>query len=196
MSTSYSPFSYICLQPGEIRLLCSSFEDDKVVWSLKTAQLHDEELSTDLQYYALSYTWGDQSHTYRFICDGSELRIHNNINDALLFLAHRCSEAKLPIWIDAICINQTDNTEKLTQIPLMHQIYCKACHVWVWLGCAMEHTETAIGLLPVISRAGRKLYIGADLFFPTPESTALPEISSPIWPAIYQILDNKWFCRL
>lgn len=42
--------------------------------------------------------------------------------------------ARLFIWIDAICIDQSDSTEKATQVPLMSEIYRQALQVNVWLG--------------------------------------------------------------
>ncbi|KAJ4172025.1 hypothetical protein NW754_007623 [Fusarium falciforme] len=41
---------------------------------------------------------------------------------------------QLPIWADAICINQDDNEEKAKQIPNMHEIYSTAEEVLLWLG--------------------------------------------------------------
>jgi hypothetical protein len=38
------------------------------------------------------------------------------------------------IWIDAICIDQGDEDEKMQQIPLMGDVYSKAATVYVWLG--------------------------------------------------------------
>jgi len=40
----------------------------------------------------------------------------------------------LPIWIDALCINQTNPSEREHQVLLMHKIYSRAKHVLVWLG--------------------------------------------------------------
>ena len=38
------------------------------------------------------------------------------------------------LWIDAICINQTEHTEKGHQVQMMGDIYQKAQFVFVWLG--------------------------------------------------------------
>jgi hypothetical protein len=42
------------------------------------------------------------------------------------------------IWIDALCINQSDNVEKAIQVPLMGSIYTNARQVIVWLGLEEE----------------------------------------------------------
>jgi len=94
---------------------------------------------------------GDQNHTFPLLCNGQELRIHQNLKNALPYLAQR--QSTLPIWIDAVCINQSDSEEKFTQIRMMHRIYGQATQVWVWLGRRLEHSADAIALLPKIATA-------------------------------------------
>ena len=48
-------------------------------------------------------------------------------------LCHHPS-ALINLWVDAICINQDDDHEKSTQIPLMSDIYQSAMRVLIWLG--------------------------------------------------------------
>lgn len=45
----------------------------------------------------------------------------------------------ISMWIDAICINQTDLDEKGYQVELMGDIYSKASHVLIWLGNLGPH---------------------------------------------------------
>ncbi|KAK4444771.1 heterokaryon incompatibility protein-domain-containing protein [Podospora aff. communis PSN243] len=42
----------------------------------------------------------------------------------------------LPIWIDALCINQANDSERQHQVLLMHEIYSRAEHVIVWLSAS------------------------------------------------------------
>jgi hypothetical protein len=44
------------------------------------------------------------------------------------------SSLSLPLWVDAICVNQDNNDEKTSQILLMGDIFAMAQHVIVWLG--------------------------------------------------------------
>lgn len=193
MSTHIAPFTYIRLGKGEIRLLFSTFEAGEVVYNLETVQLQDH--TSVLAHDALSYTWGDLSHTFPIICSGRTLQIHKNLHEALPFLARRASPR--PIWIDAICINQSDEVEKNDQVRTMHQIYRVATEVWVWLGCGMEHTAEMISLLPQFIRVSKECagLDGGELN-DTPESQGLPPLSSPVWDAFYSLLHHKWFCRL
>ncbi|KAH8731850.1 heterokaryon incompatibility, partial [Phaeosphaeriaceae sp. PMI808] len=38
------------------------------------------------------------------------------------------------LWTDAVCINQNDNNEKVSQIPLMRCVCEQAEQVYIWLG--------------------------------------------------------------
>ena len=38
------------------------------------------------------------------------------------------------IWIDALCINQNDDSEKVEQLKLMGNIYRFAGNIIMWLG--------------------------------------------------------------
>ena len=50
-------------------------------------------------------------------------------------------------WIDAICINQDDTTERAHQVRLMAGIYRTAFDVLVWLGPAYENSDIAMAEL-------------------------------------------------
>jgi hypothetical protein len=41
----------------------------------------------------------------------------------------------LTLWVDAVCINQSDLPEKSQQVAVMGQIYRKCAQVQIWLGC-------------------------------------------------------------
>ncbi|KAI0101515.1 hypothetical protein GGR51DRAFT_331203 [Nemania sp. FL0031] len=46
-------------------------------------------------------------------------------------------------WIDAICINQNDTTERNHQVNMMERIYSTAAFVLVWLGEADKYSDLA-----------------------------------------------------
>ena len=45
------------------------------------------------------------------------------------------------IWIDSICIDQTNEAEKAEQVQFMKSIYTKAIHVIVWLGLPDDKSD-------------------------------------------------------
>jgi hypothetical protein len=112
------------------------------------------------QYTALSYTWqapvssenneiaNDQDSDVIEI-DGSHLLIKPNLNNALQYL-HEHGEHQL--WIDAICIDQTNNQERGHQVELMRRVYTEANKVTVWLGARTHDSDLAMDHLSELAR--------------------------------------------
>lgn len=77
-------------------------------------------------YEALSYTWadeaGDEERSCEFSCDGGFgiIRITKNCEAAIRRL--RLSDEKRWMWIDAICIDQSSETERSSQVRMMSKI--------------------------------------------------------------------------
>ena len=85
------------------------------------------------------------------ICDGAELRIHRNLRDALLRLRDICN--LVPIWADAICINQNDDSEKFFQIRQMPEIYTAAVKLFAWVGEGVKGNTGVKALLSQINQS-------------------------------------------
>ncbi|KAK5628556.1 hypothetical protein RRF57_004271 [Xylaria bambusicola] len=85
-------------------------------------------------YEALSYMWGDCENDQKTIfVNGKKFSVGRNLWDALDYLRSE-REKGVPIWIDALCINQNDTPERSRQLRIMRHIYSRACTVVVWLG--------------------------------------------------------------
>jgi hypothetical protein len=93
------------------------------------------------QYEAISYVWGDEINPASIKCHdfGYSLPITQNLAAALF--RFRLADQQRMIWVDAICINQEDITERGHQVRLMGKVYGKASGVLVWLGEEDENTE-------------------------------------------------------
>jgi hypothetical protein len=102
-------------------------------------------LDRNSKFEALSYTWGNVNPPCQIICSGTSMPITKNCHDALTSLLHNSMISK--IWVDAICINQSDNNEKSQQIPLMSEIYGRASTVYIWLGNSTEDSDYAFDWL-------------------------------------------------
>ncbi|KAH8707140.1 heterokaryon incompatibility, partial [Phaeosphaeriaceae sp. PMI808] len=86
-------------------------------------------------YEAMSYTWGIPNFTHHITCDGTtELSITLNV-DIMLRHLRKTSKPRY-LWVDAICLNQSDENEKAIQIGMMGHIYKEARKVNIWLGDA------------------------------------------------------------
>jgi hypothetical protein len=83
------------------------------------------------KFVALSYCWGVEPASHKININGHQLRVRPNLHS---FLKHTAkSLRRADIWIDALCIDQQNKSEKSRQIPLMGEIYGKASKVVVWL---------------------------------------------------------------
>jgi hypothetical protein len=107
-----------------------------------TCSIHQEDASFT-SYDALSYTWGSRKSNRKILCNGLPFPVTDNLFDALSALRRtRCHHQCL--WIDAICINQDDDSEKSYQVQSMFSIYQNATSVIAWLGLAEEKVQDAI----------------------------------------------------
>lgn len=126
-----SEIRVLALHPGEW--------DDPIVCTLKHLSLEDE-----LEYHTVSYVWGDPAPVYEIMLDNASYPVAANLYQVL----HRLrdynrwhprdgdDEASEPlyIWIDALCINQTDRIERAVQVQKMTEIYTKATKLFAYVG--------------------------------------------------------------
>ena len=92
-------------------------------------------------YEALSYVWGETVDLEPILCDGMRMEVTANLAEALRYL--RVQNAAMPLWVDAVCINQHDQAEKAQQVTRMGDIYSRATNVIAWLGPEDEWTPLA-----------------------------------------------------
>ncbi|KAF1846094.1 HET-domain-containing protein, partial [Cucurbitaria berberidis CBS 394.84] len=121
-------YSQLFNDPPSIRVvrLRAGNVGDKIQCDLMSGPL------TSMDFEALSYVWGVTLVPYSIQVDGRPFYITYNLYSALTELRHPKYERL--IWIDAVCINQNDNSEKGFQVRMMREIYAKASRVIVWLG--------------------------------------------------------------
>jgi hypothetical protein len=114
--------SYVCLK---------SFSPEK--WKPRLKQLiHLSKNDKPHSYEALSYVWGSPSMSDSLRCDGKSINITLNLRDALRRL--RLADRHRALWVDQICINQSDTDERSSQVALMDRIYKMTKQVVAWLG--------------------------------------------------------------
>lgn len=107
--------------------------------AIRLESFHLDKLPT---FEALSYTWGkairdedesganyDLGTIHPVKCGGGLFSVTENLFDALIQL----SPAGY-LWVDALCIDQTNFGERSSQILLMGEIYSAAERVIAWLG--------------------------------------------------------------
>jgi len=129
-------------EPEEFRLV--------VVLPRRAHKLECEIIHSSLitcpKYVAISYAWGDgfdkKSITLE---DDYDFIVHASLHDALI--AVRRFDRSVLVWIDGLCIDQGNVTERASQVQLMDQIYAQAISVAIWLGPEMDDSKRAIRLL-------------------------------------------------
>lgn len=145
-------YRYAPLGPQELRLLRAVHEPKSR--DLRFDLIHNSRGAAP-RYTAVSYTWGDQEPTNTIRLEGKLFYVRPNLWSCLYYLSQAQRGSKLgwdSIWVDAICINQQDDSEKSHQVSLMQQTYAKAQSVSVWLGLEPYPTEHAIPGFPSLEQ--------------------------------------------
>ncbi|KAL5321352.1 hypothetical protein ACEPPN_009308 [Leptodophora sp. 'Broadleaf-Isolate-01'] len=178
-------FRIATLQPGGFK--------DQIKISLHQVRFKDKP-----EYEALSYVWGKPKVTESISLNGQPFNITTNLFLALRRLRHE--DKRRLLWIDAICIDQSNTQERQQQVSRMKEIYSCASKVTVWMG---EDDTLAICACKLV---------GLILHLPQnhPELAADPEnanqrareiVLSHPWYQLYgkpaqKFLANDWFRRV
>ncbi|KAI8653524.1 HET domain-containing protein [Fusarium keratoplasticum] len=151
--TSNSQTRVLVLQPAQDK-------SEVLVGSLKVCDLQRSSGSIipSSPFEALSYVWGPPSSTHTLTLGTASLPITANCDGALRELRWTSKERHL--WIDSICIDQTDGgiRERNIQVAMMGDIYEAASDVLVWLGPSDEKTTALL-------RHFKRLYLIRDDFW-------------------------------
>lgn len=135
----YQPLS----NPESIRILtvfeCDNDDDDIECHLAETrlADLNDESQG----FTALSYAWGDLKYTHEIWLGDQRLLISANLDAALRHLRRR--DVPIRLWVDAVCINQRDITERNHQVQQMGNIFSAASETIIWLGESGGNTSVS-----------------------------------------------------
>ncbi|KAL0929863.1 heterokaryon incompatibility protein [Colletotrichum truncatum] len=152
-----------------------------------------DDLTVPVTYTALSYTWGPPVFEGYFECDGHGMAITKSLESALRHF--RDKDHSVVMWIDQICIDQSNMQEKLKQIPLMPRIYRHAVNTVIWLGDSNERSAIAFRLLEEIYE--RLQFTREDNVEPQDlERYCLPKADSSDWEALWDLLSRQWFTRV
>jgi hypothetical protein len=120
-------YQYRPLDDNQIRVLTANDA------SHNSSSFHHVTLDEHQTYNAVSYAWGPSTlGPLPFITiDGCIVEAGANAFEALSSATRL--QSGVPVWIDAICINQQDPYEKAKQIPLMGKVYSQASSVLIVL---------------------------------------------------------------
>lgn len=134
-----SVFKYEPLQkePNQIRLLHvlpGDFEDPI------QCELRKSKLVPIPKYETISYVWGDPEDRLTININGFEFSVPASSARAIRRV--RLPDCTRVIWIDAICIDQSNLKERGRQVAMMGRIYAEGVQNLIYLG--EEDFESAI----------------------------------------------------
>jgi hypothetical protein len=127
--TTIGGFTYSPLDTdfNEIRILTLLSGDTEMV----QCTLEHASLINPPEFIALSYCWGDPSITTAVEINGVLVQVTTNLESAL---KHLRAKGYTRLWVDAVCINQQDKSERNQQLLWMGSIYRRAHEVAAWTG--------------------------------------------------------------
>ncbi|MCJ1235021.1 hypothetical protein MMC14_002985 [Varicellaria rhodocarpa] len=187
----YTPLDATNNEIGLIQVLPAIDESLPTQCSLAHASL--DSLTT---YHTLSYAWiEDTSTSLNKIPEKGKVTIA--VNKAFLSIGRNLaaalearrmtSDREIPLWVDAMCINQQDLEERNRQVLRMRSIYKKAARVDVWLGPEADGSRSAFDFIHTICKSA------VDLDW-VKWSISSRRYSAE-WKALYHLFQRSWWKR-
>jgi Heterokaryon incompatibility protein (HET) len=142
------PFTAPALEQGkaQIRLLrllpCEDAEPDVIRCSLYVVNLDDKP-----SYAALSYTWQPVNPQHDILINQQLFPVDDNLWQFLSTTTQALQEGNMSIWVDQVCIDQHNMSERNNQVSLMGRVYSQAYPTLVWLGPEAENSNAAMSFL-------------------------------------------------
>ena len=121
---------YRPLSSNEFRLLSIA---PGTRWTPINATITTTSFADAPLYNALSYAWGSESYNSEFSLNSRQMLIRHNLWMFLQRIRAAESETKT-LWVDALCISQSDPEEKRKQVSMLGTIFSQAHTVFAWLG--------------------------------------------------------------
>jgi hypothetical protein len=180
---------------GKLHIACIDFAYPKEGnWQRNTNHAVSLETGGPLWFTALSYVWGPGVFEIKFhLGDDQAILITKTLSMALQHV--RAKDRSVWLWIDQICINQKDTSEKEHQIPLMGMIYSHSTNCMIWLG--EEGDDNAALAFDTLRTVHDRLQLSDEKISVADfERLALPQPDNIAWWEVKQLFRRPWFTRL
>jgi hypothetical protein len=196
VATAHMTFRYDPLKNPEDDIRIVVLEPGTAIEPISCKDFH-AALSTEPDHHALSYAWGSSELSHSITILGCTYHVTKNLHDALRHI--RNTQTAPFLWIDAICINQSDIPERNSQVLRMRDIYRSADGVIVWLGLAADDSDLAIDWIAEVAQRFPPFDGGngcSSCSFTTPEGeTYVKSIQGStnirIWRALLSLLVTR-----
>lgn len=161
-------------------------------------------LSSEPRYIAISYCWGEKMGRIPIECGGAIVRVTPNLKSFFNEIDPDFHDDELNLfWVDAICINQRDITERNSQVGMMRDIYHSAVSVMVWLGPANSESDMGVDMVQALLQAKKH----QDELGDTPglliamsqeyrKRIGLPSWTSEVYEFYASLFQRPWFQRI
>lgn len=188
VKASQIPFIYEPLTgPADIRLLVlTSGEPNDMIECVLLTPMSLDSLDTPQEfeglnvllrrYTTLSYVWGDPSYGDVISVNGNPFWVTSNLHSALQRI-RAIGHKYFLLWVDAICIDQNNPSERKAQVQIMCRIYRQANSMIADTGEESEGADLLVPLLEKIVQAGESCDVAAKSLEMSP-SNALVEQQS------------------
>ncbi|KAK4201183.1 putative heterokaryon incompatibility protein [Triangularia verruculosa] len=131
--------------------------------------------------------------------------VTRNLDTALRHL--RLPDLTMPIWVDAICIDQQNTTERSQQVAVMCEIYRRAGETFVWIGPAEDNSDMAMDWVDLVGHGVEVDWnteaMGTPEYITIPEYQHVADASMPwefTWPGaplqLCYLANREYFTRL
>ncbi|WYZ40013.1 hypothetical protein EsH8_IV_000354 [Colletotrichum jinshuiense] len=177
---------------GEIRVIVvvPAENDDAPI----VAHLAHCPLVCEVVYHALSYVWGDPDPAVEIVVNGQKMRVRKNLEQALRTI--RQSERAIAIWVDAVCIDQSNIVERNRQISRMFDIYDRATQVVCYVGEHNDDTNLALGFVPYLDTLGIMMNDKGHYDIGKEGDKIGPEKYPRLCAALYKFMCRPYFRRI
>lgn len=138
MSKTMQSYQYLPLnaESEDIRLLTLQRSqdigfDDPVHCSISHVSLRE---IGEPRYETISYVWGSARETASIFLNGRELTVPKSAEQALRCMRLHDTGRERELWIDAVCIDQDNMSERAQQVTMMGDIYRHTAGNLIYLG--------------------------------------------------------------
>ena len=162
--------------------------------SLSTVSLLD---NPNPVYETISYCWGDSSMRDTISVNGRELDVPSSAKNALLCMRDASQERIL--WIDAICIDQENFSERSQQVSIMGDVYFQGQRCLIYLGEDEGIAHEASKAIDIVLDDAREMtddftkwqdFIGRDKMETRSQT---PPSCKPDWEVLEKFYGRPWF---
>lgn len=154
---------YKPLKPQEIRVLSlqplPTSSEEPLRGEIVHVPLHGPQCPA---YEAVSYVWGYPVPSVLIIIDGKKHLLPKESERVLRRLALPGKPRVL--WMDSVCINQCDYSERADQVSMMGSIYQNAEKVTIYIGDPDEKADRALADLEELEQEMNENFGSSEIF--------------------------------